>query len=116
MDLHHVTLVVHYDVPSFAKTYVHRCGRTARAGKSGRAVTIVKGGQVGKFMKMRQLIQDPKNVTIGGIRKDLIRDAVPVYKKCVRALQKVLDAEENNELSSMHPLGTQWVQNSEASK
>ena len=40
MDLEYVTLVINYDVPGFAKTYVHRCGRTARAGKSGKAISI----------------------------------------------------------------------------
>jgi ATP-dependent RNA helicase DDX51/DBP6 len=34
MDLPGVTTVINYDVPGFAKTYVHRCGQTARAGKT----------------------------------------------------------------------------------
>lgn len=34
-------LVVNYDLPGDSKTYVHRVGRTARAGKSGRSISIV---------------------------------------------------------------------------
>jgi ATP-dependent RNA helicase DDX51/DBP6 len=34
--------VISYDVPSSALTYVHRVGRTARAGKEGSAWTIVE--------------------------------------------------------------------------
>lgn len=116
MDIQNVTAVINYDVPSYAKTYVHRCGRTARAGRSGRAITIVKGGQVGKFRKMRQLIDGADNVAVGGIKKELVQNAVPIYKLCVRALQKVLDAEENKEMTLVQPLGTEWVENCKYSK
>jgi ATP-dependent RNA helicase DDX51/DBP6 len=33
--------VVNYDAPMYAKTYVHRVGRTARAGATGRAFTLL---------------------------------------------------------------------------
>ena len=36
-----VDVVIHYDPPSDAKTYVHRSGRTARAGESGIVVSLV---------------------------------------------------------------------------
>lgn len=35
MDIQSVANVVNYDAPVYAKTYVHRAGRTARAGRSG---------------------------------------------------------------------------------
>ncbi len=40
LDVDGLDLVVNYDVPNEAETYVHRIGRTARAGKAGRAVTL----------------------------------------------------------------------------
>ena len=36
-----VDIVVHYDPPSDHKTYLHRSGRTARAGEAGLVVTLV---------------------------------------------------------------------------
>jgi ATP-dependent RNA helicase RhlB len=40
LDIEGLSLVVNYDLPSEAENYVHRIGRTARAGKTGKAITI----------------------------------------------------------------------------
>lgn len=40
LDIPDVHLVVNYDVPQCATDYVHRIGRTARAGKGGTALTL----------------------------------------------------------------------------
>jgi len=41
MDMRGVSRVVLYDAPSLIKTYIHRIGRTARAGESGTAYTLL---------------------------------------------------------------------------
>ena len=41
LDIDEIRLVVNYDIPGDADTYVHRIGRTGRAGASGRAITFV---------------------------------------------------------------------------
>ncbi|MGA0108422.1 MAG: helicase-related protein, partial [Candidatus Nanopelagicales bacterium] len=40
IHVENVDLVVHYDIPASSKDYVHRSGRTSRAGKSGKVVTL----------------------------------------------------------------------------
>lgn len=45
-----VDLVVNYSVPPIPKNYVHRVGRTARAGKGGQAITFVTPKEV-PFLK-----------------------------------------------------------------
>jgi len=40
LDVKNITLVVNYDMPSNFEDYVHRCGRTARAGKKGTAISF----------------------------------------------------------------------------
>ncbi len=41
LDIDDVTHIINYDIPQHAEDYVHRIGRTARAGKEGRAISIV---------------------------------------------------------------------------
>ena len=40
MDLPSVAAVVNYDAPVYPKTYVHRAGRTARAGRAGMSLFV----------------------------------------------------------------------------
>ena len=42
LDVQHVSHVVNYDVPSAAEAYVHRIGRTGRAGREGVAITLAE--------------------------------------------------------------------------
>src|SRR5215211_3050470 len=42
LDVQHVSHVVNYDVPSAAEEYVHRIGRTGRAGREGVAITLAE--------------------------------------------------------------------------
>jgi superfamily II DNA/RNA helicase len=54
-----VACVIHYDPPLDAKTYLHRSGRTARAGASGIVVSMVSGDQaraVGRLQKELGLV------------------------------------------------------------
>ncbi|MEH7109150.1 DEAD/DEAH box helicase [Bacillus sp. JJ1764] len=50
IDIDNVTLVINYDVPMEKESYVHRTGRTGRAGNRGKAITFSTPFE-GKFMK-----------------------------------------------------------------
>ena len=52
MDLPGVACVVNYDAPFHMKTYVHRVGRTARAGQAGVAYTLLTAPEVRPFKDM----------------------------------------------------------------
>jgi superfamily II DNA/RNA helicase len=49
-----VDLVVHYDPPADPKDYLHRSGRTARAGASGTVLSLVLSDQVREHQRMRE--------------------------------------------------------------
>jgi superfamily II DNA/RNA helicase len=52
LDLERITLVVNYDPPRDDKGYVHRVGRTARAGRAGTSITFVTPQQLGDVSRM----------------------------------------------------------------
>lgn len=49
MDIPHVDVVISYDAPRHVKTYIHRIGRTARAGRKGTAVTLLAANELNSF-------------------------------------------------------------------
>jgi superfamily II DNA/RNA helicase len=52
LDLDAITHVINYDPPEDDKGYVHRVGRTARAGRSGTSITLVSPEQQGDVSRM----------------------------------------------------------------
>jgi ATP-dependent RNA helicase DeaD len=54
LDIPNVSHVVNYDLPEDAETYVHRIGRTARAGKDGVAATLVGEAELREFDKIQR--------------------------------------------------------------
>ncbi|XP_034946251.1 probable ATP-dependent RNA helicase DDX47 [Chelonus insularis] len=56
LDIPHVDVVINFDIPSHSKDYIHRVGRTARAGRSGRAITFVTQYDVELYQRIEQLI------------------------------------------------------------
>jgi len=57
IDVKDITLVVNYDVPEYAEDYVHRIGRTGRAGREGVAITFIMPSQSDKLRKIERLIE-----------------------------------------------------------
>eukprot|EP00062_Callorhinchus_milii_P023397 gi/632982177/ref/XP_007907993.1/ PREDICTED: probable ATP-dependent RNA helicase DDX47 isoform X1 [Callorhinchus milii] len=56
LDIPHVDVVINFDIPTHSKDYIHRVGRTARAGRSGKSVTFVTQYDVELFQRIEHLI------------------------------------------------------------
>ncbi|CAG4959166.1 unnamed protein product [Parnassius apollo] len=56
LDIPHVDVVINLDIPLHSKDYIHRVGRTARAGRAGKAITFVSQYDVELYQRIEQLI------------------------------------------------------------
>ncbi len=59
IDIDDISMVVNYDVPREAEDYVHRIGRTARAGADGKAVTLVGDKDRRAFAEIERFLGKP---------------------------------------------------------
>ena len=59
IDVSNIAIVINYDLPDDPADYVHRIGRTARAGKEGRAISFATPEQMGNIRDIERLIRSP---------------------------------------------------------
>jgi len=56
IDIDSLKWVINYDIPNVAETYVHRIGRTGRAGQSGTAISICEPEENAYIRDIERLI------------------------------------------------------------
>ena len=54
LDVEGITHVIHYTLPVEAQIYIHRSGRTARAGKSGTSIVLINTGEKGRIREVEK--------------------------------------------------------------
>ncbi|KAM6193766.1 ATP-dependent RNA helicase DDX51 [Sarcoramphus papa] len=92
IDIKGVNYVINYDAPQFIRTYVHRVGRTARAGKVGVAFSLVLRIQERRFLRMLKDagIQDIKKHPVKG---NSLKPLVQQYEEALCKLEKTVKNE-----------------------
>src|SRR5439155_5547462 len=68
LDLEKISHVVNFDPPDDDKGYVHRVGRTARAGRSGTGVTLVTPDQQGDVSRMAARLDLHEEFEVEGMK------------------------------------------------
>jgi ATP-dependent RNA helicase RhlE len=57
IDVTNIELVINYDLPTQPEDYVHRIGRTARAGRKGKAISFVQPDQKRELFDIERLLR-----------------------------------------------------------
>lgn len=76
-----VEFVISYDVPLYMDKYIHRVGRTARAGREGEAYTLVEVPEARHFKEILRHAGHLNQVKTLSIDKEKLQELVPDYKK-----------------------------------
>ena len=61
LDVPHIEHVINYDLPQLAEDFIHRIGRTARAGSKGIALTFVTKGDFVKWKEIQNILNPSNN-------------------------------------------------------
>lgn len=93
MDVDNVRYVISYDVPAYIKTYIHRIGRTARAGKAGTAITLLQNKEFFHFKKMTKEAGKPRIKELKIDREDL-NPIIPAFEEALKELPQILKGEK----------------------
>lgn len=79
LDISGVTHIYNFDIPQDPESYVHRIGRTGRAGETGLATTFVTPREIGHLRFIEQLT-----------KQSITRKPIPTVTEVVAGLQRIV--------------------------
>ncbi|XP_041367177.1 ATP-dependent RNA helicase DDX51-like [Gigantopelta aegis] len=93
MDIDNIKYVISYDGPPFIKTYIHRVGRTARAGKTGTSFTLLEQKEIFHFKKM---LKEAGKIGVKEMKlaRRVLKSHIPVYQEALQQLPEVIKIEK----------------------
>jgi len=100
MDVSGISCVVNYDPPTYPKTYVHRAGRTARAGTSGAVYSLLKPEDVVHFNGMVRKMQGSKVQQVKLLPAEL-QELRPALKAALQHVQQLVQLEQQQTKQAM---------------
>lgn len=91
LDVNDLTHVINYNLPDDPEVYIHRSGRTGRAGKKGISVTLIHMREKGKLKQVERTVNKPF------IKKEVPSGKVICEKQLFSLIDRVEKVEVNNE-------------------
>lgn len=87
LDIEQLPHVVNFDLPNVAEDYVHRIGRTGRAGASGEAISLVGSDEIAQLRDIERFIKQqlPRKIVDGFEPNKSLAATVPQSAKPFRA-------------------------------
>ncbi|BGP58105.1 ATP-dependent RNA helicase dbp6 [Rhodotorula sphaerocarpa] len=87
IDIPNVSHVISYDIPVDMRKYVHRVGRTARAGKQGDAWSLVEEPEVAPFRSIMSKAQHYAKIERVRVKDQAVEPFVPAYQTALERLR-----------------------------
>ncbi|MDO4435389.1 MAG: DEAD/DEAH box helicase [Cardiobacteriaceae bacterium] len=87
-----VSHVFNYDLPQMAEDYVHRIGRTARAGASGKAISFACEEYVYSLPEIEHYLN--ARIPLDNFSEDLLADVIPLSEEGLKALERKRESRE----------------------
>ncbi len=117
LDIKHLPHVVNFDLPHVAEDYIHRIGRTGRAGEKGSALSLVSKDEQGLLAGIQRLIkkQLPVRPVPGADTLKTVHPATPAgpASKAIITRQIPKKARTKSAPASpkkhRHPQNTTWL-------
>ena len=104
IDIDNITHVINYDVPVLRENYVHRIGRTGRAGKEGRAITFVMKSDERRMFEIYSYTGKELTMKMKPSKR-VVMDLKPEFDKKLEQRQKVKEdkgANLSQEIMKLH--------------
>ncbi len=102
IDVDDIDLVINYDMPQDEEYYVHRIGRTARAGREGMAISFVAGRDIYKLKDiqkytktkiqrkelptLKDIQENYTSVMLGKVKEEIDKEDLSKYEKIIQTL------------------------------
>lgn len=77
IDIHDLSHVINYSIPQNPEAYIHRIGRTGRAGKEGSAITFVTPSETRRFSFIRRIVQS-----------EITKNQIPTIESVIQVKQE----------------------------
>ena len=97
LDVNNLTHVINYSLPRDPDSYIHRIGRTGRAGNEGTAITFITPNEYRQLMFIQRVARvDIKKSTVPKVKEIIKAKRKKIYEGLTAVLENEIDAEYYN--------------------